>query len=120
MGEVRVTVHNGRRSWDSLWKLVLFFHHVGCGHQTQAVRLGGKHLSPMSHHAARDICFIMLCIPKKYQVGVCLFRGCLDACYLPNILSWSIYLYEETKVERIAFVQFQQASWLLDLSLNHI
>lgn len=34
------------------------------------------------------------------------------------ILSWSTYLYEESKVERIAFVQFQQASCLLDLSLT--
>lgn len=32
------------RSEDSLWELVLSFHHVGSRFQTQRIRLGGLHL----------------------------------------------------------------------------
>lgn len=94
----------------------------GCGDQPQAVRLGDKHLFWLSHCAAPDICLLMLCIPKKYQRRLVFVYS--EVVWMlviyKTILSWNFYLYKETKVERIAFVQFQQVSCLLDPSLNYI
>ena len=49
---VHMSVHAMTWMWsseDSFWELVLTFHHVGLGDQTQAVRLGGKCLYPLTH-----------------------------------------------------------------------
>lgn len=72
----------------------------GCGDQPQAVRFGSKYLYRLSHCAAPDICLLMLCIPKKYQrrlVFVCSEVVWMLVIY-KIILSWSFYLYKETKV----------------------
>lgn len=39
-------MHAGQRT--SLWELVLAFHHMGPGDQTQVARLGSSHFYPLS------------------------------------------------------------------------
>lgn len=47
---IHVTVYV-RRSEDNLEELVLSFHYMGSGDQTQVIRLGGKPLYPLSRFA---------------------------------------------------------------------
>lgn len=47
-------------SGDSWQELVLFFHHVNCGAQTQVVSLDGKFLYPVSLSPAPTVFLLML------------------------------------------------------------
>lgn len=52
LGAEEGCTHVTERAWrseDNLWKLVLSFHHVGPGDQTQLARLSHKH--PLSQFA---------------------------------------------------------------------